>query len=155
MPAGKRPRLPDGVKTTRGSCGISAVLRALIRPATRRGPKDTLTEACAGLVYTPSETRARIAGGLFTGCKGEGVDLLMQAYALVCENEAPMKALAKTGKTVDAGLEDGTITEGQAEALRRTQAAVAAVVRVDEFSTEEIRALFPGAPSDMQNEAAQ
>lgn len=135
--------------------GISALLRALTRPATRRGPKDTLTEACAALIYTPSATRERIAGGLFTGCRGEGVDLLLHAYALVCENETPMKALAKAGKTVDAGLEDGTITSDQADALRRTQTAVAAVVRVDDFSPEEIEALFPGTLPEMQTEAAQ
>lgn len=135
--------------------GAAAILRLLIRPGTRRGPDDTLTEACAELIYEPTQTRDRIGSGLFTGCRGEGVDLLLRAYRLVCENEEPMKALERTGKSIEAALRDGTITEERADALRKTHAAVTEVIRIDEFSPEEIDALFPGANSETRKEAVE
>ena len=131
------------------------LLRAVIRPGRARGPDDRLTAACAELLYQPGATRDRLAGGLFRGCRGEGVDVVLTAYRLVCDNEDALKRLAKSGRTPAEAHAAGDIDAAAARALEEAQQAVRAAVRVDDFQPHEIAAMFPRAGGHAARAAAE
>ncbi|MDF0603028.1 acyl-CoA dehydrogenase [Psychromarinibacter sp. C21-152] len=137
---------------------IPGVVRILARPgAYGRAPDDTLTATCAELIYDPSETRDRITGRMFEGCARDGIRLLNDTYALVTEVEPLRKKLREAEKTPDEGVEAGLITEADRARLAEADAAVAEVVRVDDFSPEELTAYYRHANTapDAAREAAE
>jgi acyl-CoA dehydrogenase len=137
---------------------IPGAVRALTRPrAHGRGPDDDLTAACADLIYDPSETRDRLTGRMFTGCARDGIRLLNDAYALVTEVEPIAKKLREADKTPDEGVRAGLITAAERDRLAEADAAVEEVVRVDDFSPEELTAYYRDANTrpDAAKEAAE
>lgn len=137
---------------------IPGVVRVLSRPgAYGRAPDDALTAACADLIYEPSDTRDRITGRMFEGCNRDGIQLLNEAYALVTKAEPLRKKLREAGQTPDEAVEAGLISDADRAQLARADDAVAEVVRVDDFSPEELTAYFRHANDepDAPREAAE
>lgn len=108
-----------------------------------RGPDDALTEACADLLYEPSETRDRIVGRVHRGCARNGIELLNACFAAVVAEAPLMKKLRDTGQTPDAALTGGIITQQEHDRIARMQALIDQVVGVDDYAPEELAALYP------------
>jgi acyl-CoA dehydrogenase len=135
---------------------LTGLARAMILPGARpRGPDDALRARCGKLLYEPSEARDRIVGRLFEGCARDGIALLNSAYGLVTETEPLRRTLRETGRTAAEAVADGTISEADRARLDAAEAAVAEVVRVDDFSPAELARYHPAAEGgDRTPEAA-
>ena len=148
----------DGVLANMPSRTTAALLRVLIRPAAGgRGPRDSLKAACSDLMLEPSETRARVVGRLFGGCERDGIRVLNAAFDRVVAT-APLAAkLRKTGKSRDEALAAGLIGAAEKAELDDRDAAVRAAIAVDDFTPEQMAALFPGArhSDEPRTEAAE
>jgi len=148
----------DGVLANMPSRTTAALLRVLIRPAAGgRGPRDSLKAACSDLMLEPSETRARVVGRLFGGCERDGIRVLNEAFDRVVAT-APLAAkLRKTGKSRDEALAAGLIGAAEKAELDDRDAAVRAAIAVDDFTPEQMAALFPGArhSDEPRTEAAE
>lgn len=122
----------------------AGLVRMFILPGgSARGPDDALTEACADLLYTPSEARDRIVGRVHRGCARNGIEVLNTCYAAVIEEAPLMKKLRDTGQTPDAALTGGIITQEEHDRIGRMQALVNEVVGVDDYSADDLAALYP------------
>ncbi|MEQ9257638.1 MAG: acyl-CoA dehydrogenase [Roseovarius sp.] len=136
----------DAVLSNLPGTVLPGLVRLLCRPASaRRGPDDRLIERCAELVYEDTSARSRVLGRMFEGCNSDGIDLLNRAYALVNEVEPTRQRLRRTGQSAEEALKAGVISEADRDRLAAADRAVREVVRVDEFSLEEFRRLFPDA----------
>ncbi len=121
----------------------AALLRVLTLPgATRRGPSDSLTEACGDLIYEPSATRDRITGHIHMGCNSDGVRVLNDCYAKVIEHAPVMKRLRDARKTPQEGLEAGILSAAEMAEIDEMDDLVAQVVAVDDFTREEFAKYF-------------
>ena len=98
------------------------------------------------ILYGPSATRDRLVGALHPGEPESGQGLLDTAYRMVIDAEPLTKRLRKLKQSPDEALKAGAMTDGEFEQLQRVNAAVQRVVAVDDFSPEEIAAMFPDAP---------
>ncbi len=122
----------------------AGLLRAFIMPGgSARAPDDALTEACADLLYEPSEARDRIVGRVHEGCARNGIGVLNTCYAAVIAEAPLMKKLRDTGQTPDAALTGGIITQQEHDRIARMQALIDEVVGVDDYSADELAALYP------------
>ncbi len=120
-------------------------LRLVILPRRHsRGPSDELTATCADLLSEPGATRDRITGACHGGCTRDGIRHLNDAFTSVTANAPLMKRLRKADLTVEAARAGGHLTKDETERIEDMQAKIAEVIRVDDFSPEELRQLFPG-----------
>ena len=120
------------------------VLRFLTWPAaTQRGPDDRLVTTCSNLIFNPSDTRDRIIGSVHEGCERNGVMVLNQCYAKVIEMAPVMKRLREAKKTPTEALEAGILSDAEMKDIREMNDLVAQVVAVDEYTPDELAALFP------------
>ncbi|GGH37650.1 acyl-CoA dehydrogenase [Cribrihabitans marinus] len=133
------------------------LLRVLILPGgSAHGPSDKLTTACADLIYAPSDTRDRIIGRMFDGCTRDGIADLNAAYAAVNDCAPLMKKLRDAGHTPESGLEAGILGQSDRDRIARMQELVDKVIAVEDYSADELAALFPGkAVSGDRQEAAE
>lgn len=135
----------------------AVVLRMLTLPgATTRKPDDRLTVHCSDLLYEPSATRDRITGDLHKGCQRNGVDVLNSCYAKVVEMAPVMKRLRDAGKTPQQALTAGILSDAELSEIHAMQTLVDQVVAVDDYTPEELAALFPAPePKHPTQEAAE
>jgi len=133
------------------------VLRIITLPAaTTRKPDDNLVAACSDLLYDPSATRDRITGNLHEGCHREGVKILNECYAKVVEMAPVMKRLREARKSPQDALEAGILSDAEMADVSAMQDLVDQVVAVDEYTPDELAALFPNAaPKHPTQEAAE
>ncbi|HMC14317.1 MAG TPA: acyl-CoA dehydrogenase, partial [Albitalea sp.] len=116
-------------------------LAILLRVATlpwgvrQRGPMDRVTHACAELLMQRNAARERITGGVFLGCRKDGIERVERAFALVHE-VAPL--LRKSA---------GLLTPGEAALVREASEAVRAAVHVDDFDADELFRKHPLPPA--------
>lgn len=123
---------------------VGWVLRPLIRPgAQSRGPSDRTTEAVAKLVYDPNPTRVRLIDSYHPPAPDSGLGLLDQAYALVVQAEPITKRLREARRTPAEALKSGLLSDAEHQQLVEMEAAVQRVVAVDDYTPEELEALFP------------
>ncbi|OAN76889.1 acyl-CoA dehydrogenase [Sulfitobacter sp. EhC04] len=128
---------------------VGWLLRPTLLPQSRsRGPSDKLAEQCAMILYHPSQTRDRLVGELHPGESDSGPGLLDTAFRMVIEAEPLTKRLRKLKQSPAAALKAGALTDAEFAQLERLDAAVQKVVAVDEYSPEEIAAMFPDAPQN-------
>ena len=121
------------------------VLRAVTLPKwASRGPSDRLTEECANLISERTATRERLFGGLFQGCAGEGIAKLEKAFGAVIDCAPVEKRLRDAELSQQQALKAGKITEAENDSLNAMNAAVQAVIAVDDFSPSELAKFFPG-----------
>lgn len=135
----------------------AVVLRMLTSPgATTRKPDDRLTAQCSDLLYEPSATRDRITGDLHKGCQRNGVDVLNSCYAKVVEMAPVMKRLRDAGKTPQQALTAGILSDAELSEIHAMQTLVDQVVAVDDYTPDELAALFPAPePKHPTQEAAE
>ena len=130
------------------------LLRVLTLPKwASRGPSDALTEECADLISERTETRQRLSGALFHGCSGEGIAKLEEAFELVIDCAPLEKRLREAGLSQEQALHEGRITDVENDSLTAKNAAVRAVVAVDDFAPDELAKLFPGLKATKQRKA--
>jgi acyl-CoA dehydrogenase len=131
----------------------AAILRVLTWPgATQRGPGDRLIVACSNLIYEPSATRDRIVGNIHEGCERDGVMVLNRCYAKVTEMAPTMKRLRESDKTPQEALQAGILSEAEMEDIEKMNDLVSQVVAVDEYTPEELAALFPGSSAQKRRD---
>lgn len=133
------------------------VLRFLTLPGSiTRKPDDRLVVQCSDLLYEPSATRDRITGNLHEGCHRNGVQVLNECYAKVVEIAPIMKRLRDARKTPQEALEAGILSDAEMAEIAAMQKLVDQVVAVDEYSPDELAALFPAPePKLLTKEAAE
>ncbi|MFP4275607.1 MAG: acyl-CoA dehydrogenase domain-containing protein, partial [Paracoccaceae bacterium] len=129
----------DAVLANLPGRALPGIVRVLCRPgAGGRGPDDRLTAACADLIYAPTEDRDRIVGGRVEDCARDGIDALDRAHRLVDETEPLRRKLREADRSAEQALAEGMLSEAECDRLAEAERAVREVVRVDDFSTEEL-----------------
>ena len=120
------------------------LLRVSLRPAAyARGPSDTLTEACAKLIYEPSEARDRLIRRIHPSADPEsGLSQLDRAFRLVTETEPLAKRLRDAGLTADEALRQGILSQAEFDRLAEADGARAKVIAVDAYTPDELAAHF-------------
>jgi acyl-CoA dehydrogenase len=117
------------------------LLRFLIQPLgpRRRGPSDALTRTCAAILLEPSATRDRLTVDLFHPADGKGLARLDRAFALVTAVQ-PLRDRLRNARVFDIeeARQRGLIDAADAARLKDADQAVADVIAVDDFATEEI-----------------
>ncbi|WP_347270407.1 acyl-CoA dehydrogenase [Rhizorhabdus histidinilytica] len=125
------------------------LLRFLVLPFGRRrhGPSDRLVRQVADLLLTPSATRDRLTEGLCLGTEEEPVGQLGRAF-LLAEDVQPIRDRLRKAGHDDwrAARERGLIDDMEAARLEAADAAVAAVIAVDDFAPEELTGHDGGPP---------
>ena len=115
----------------------------------RRGPSDRVRRACARILLEPSAARDRLTEGVYLGQADEAVAQLEHALELVIRTE-PIRDQLKSLKIRDpkAALDKGALSLSDYEALMAAEAAVQAVVAVDDFAPEELAEAHSGRRRD-------
>ncbi|HEY2226477.1 MAG TPA: acyl-CoA dehydrogenase [Xanthobacteraceae bacterium] len=120
---------------------VAWLLRFLLLPygVRRRGPSDTLTQACAAILLEPSAARDRLTVDVYHGADNGGVARLDRAFALISAVQ-PLRDRLQQAHVHDIAeaRRRGLINDAEADQLKAVQLAVAAVVAVDDFAPEEI-----------------
>ena len=108
----------------------------------RLGPSDDLAQRCATILMQPCGARDRLTADIFRGCSDDDVARLGRAFDLTVET-APLRRRLRQANldSIEDGLRQGIIAEAEAERLRAAQAAVAAVIAVDDFDPQELSPL--------------
>jgi acyl-CoA dehydrogenase len=120
---------------------VAGLLRFIVQPLgpRRRGPSDSLTRACAGLLLEPSATRDRLTVDLFHPKDGCGLARLETAFKLTVAAQPLHDRMNKARvHDLDQARKQGVINDGEAAQLKETAAAVAAAIAVDDFTAEEL-----------------
>ncbi|NYT63185.1 acyl-CoA dehydrogenase [Alcaligenaceae bacterium] len=118
------------------------VLRALLLPPGMRArpPSDQATARCANILLEPSDTRDRLVGAVWEDHDSPSVELLERAFELVIEVQPLLDRIRHAGlKDWRLAHASGAITDVQASLLEAADAAVAAVVEVDDFAPGEFQ----------------
>lgn len=105
----------------------------------RRGPSDRTRRACARLLLEPSAARDRLTEDVYLGAGEDAVAQLERALAEVVATD-PIRDRLKKLRVRDpqAAWDQGLISRADYEALRSAEAAVQAVVAVDDFAPAEL-----------------
>ncbi|MDX5330009.1 MAG: acyl-CoA dehydrogenase [Caulobacteraceae bacterium] len=105
----------------------------------RRGPSDRTRRACARLLLEPSAARDRLTEDVYLGAGEDAVAQLERALMEVVATE-PIRDRLKTLRVRDpkAAWDQGLISRADYEALQSADAAVQAVVAVDDFAPAEL-----------------
>jgi acyl-CoA dehydrogenase len=120
---------------------VAGLLRFIILPLgpRRRGPPDHLTRACAALLLEPSATRDRLMVDMFHPKDDGGLARLEIAFALTAASQPLRDRMNKAHvRDINQARKQGLINDGEAAQLKKTAAAVAAVIAVDDFTAEEL-----------------
>ena len=98
---------------------LAALLRVVTLPwgVREHGPTDAVTHACAELLMQRGAARERITGGVFRGCRQDGIERVERAFVLVHE-VAPLarKARCRPGHERRRGGGPLTLDEAAREA---------------------------------------
>ncbi len=142
----------DGVLRHLPNRPLAWLVRALVFPlGRRRRPADDATgQAIARLLQTPGETRTRVTHTVYApDNEGKALGLLKRALAQVVRTEALEQRLLRARKEgrllelhpvarVDEALQAGVINADEHRQLAETYRLVAEVIKVDDFSHEEL-----------------
>jgi acyl-CoA dehydrogenase len=134
---------------------VGWLLRAMLMPLgpRHRGPRDTVTRACANILTEPSASRDRVATGLYQPTDDGGVARLDKAFKLVVAAQ-PIRDRMRRAHATDPvkALAQGTITENEAAQLEAVARAVSDVINVDDFAPEELSAFAATAGKHRSSE---
>jgi acyl-CoA dehydrogenase len=134
---------------------VAALMRVVIFPRGRTyfAPGDRLGRRIVEALMVPSETRERLAHGIYKTVEpGNPIGLLQEALSLSVTAEPLEKKLrvegVKTGRVtaldlpgqIEQGLAAGILSAAEAQLLRDYDRKVMDIVNVDDFSTEELTA---------------
>ncbi|MCC5968934.1 MAG: acyl-CoA dehydrogenase [Pararhodobacter sp.] len=122
------------------------LLRAVTAPrSARRGPSDALTARCADLISTPGPVRDRLSANLTGPGQHPGIVALNEAFAQAIATDGLRKRLRELDMTPDTALAAGLLTQDEKARLDKYAGALGKVISVDDFSTDEIAAMYPHA----------
>jgi acyl-CoA dehydrogenase len=119
------------------------LLRFMLLPfgVRRRGPSDTLTQACARLLLAPSATRDRLTVDIFHGLGDDALARLERAFALTVAAQSLRGRMHRANiRDVEEARRRNVINDAEAAQLRAAAEAIAAAVAVDDFSPQELSA---------------
>jgi acyl-CoA dehydrogenase len=117
------------------------LLRALTMPFGRQhsGPADTLVAACGKIVLEPSATRDRVTVGIYHPSDDGPVARLDRAFKLVVAAQPLRERMRKArAQDIETARGQGVISESEATQLAALAKAVADVINVDDFASEEL-----------------
>ena len=117
------------------------LLKAAILPIgiIARAPSDKTIRACADLITEPCATRDRLVDGVYVGGKGEAVGALIYAFDQVIATQPTHDRLRKQHiKNWRDALTRGLIDAEEITALEAAEKAIADVIAVDDFASEEL-----------------
>ena len=140
------------------------LLRLVVLPfgARRRGPSDDVLRACADILLEPSDTRARLVENVYVGGADEAVGALISAFEQVVATQ-PIHDRLREQKIRDwrTAQSKGLLTPAEIAALEAADAAVSAVVAVDDFGHDELvsgpaatKAAAPASPKPVADALA-
>lgn len=138
----------DEVLTNLPARWAAVLLRTVLLPwgVQRRGPKDSLTQACAELILEPSATRERLGHGLYIGQEEGEIGRLENTLKLVVAVEPIRQKLRKERLGWREGVETGVITEDEGRKVEAAEEAIAEVCTVDDFAPGELsKGIRPGS----------
>ncbi len=136
---------------------LKALLKVTIFPLglRERAPGDRLTHRVAQLLLAPSETRSRLANGIYTSARaGNPIGMMEQALPQIIAAEPLERKMLKAikagqangftwGITWDEQLKQlvaqGALTQAEASLLQASRKMVQEIVAVDEFDSAELR----------------
>jgi acyl-CoA dehydrogenase len=131
---------------------VSSVLRMLIFPRGRTysAPADSLSRRVVELMISPSQTRDRLCAGIFRNSERGSIlgqlHEVMQLSIEVTPLEKKVRRGIKEGvvtaahplEQINQAEAAGMITESEAARLREADARVMEVIKVDDFTSEEL-----------------
>jgi acyl-CoA dehydrogenase len=141
---------------------VARAMRLVIFPRGRTyfAPSDRLGHAIVEPLMVPSESRERLAAGIYkTPDPGNPIGLLQQALVAAMTAEPLEKRIrvegVKTGRVtaldlpgqVEQSLAIDLITAAEAQTLREYDRKVMEIINVDDFTTDELAAAVREAPS--------
>jgi acyl-CoA dehydrogenase len=141
---------------------VARAMRLVIFPRGRTyfAPSDRLGRAIVEPLMVPSESRERLAAGIYkTPDPGNPIGLLQQALVAAMTAEPLEKRIrvegVKTGRVtaldlpgqVEQSLAIDLITAAEAQTLREYDRKVMEIINVDDFTTDELAAAVREAPS--------
>jgi acyl-CoA dehydrogenase len=119
----------------------AAILRIAVMPfgPDTRGPDDALKVACARILLEPSPARDRLTAGIFHGFGDDKIASLDRAFKLTAAAAPLLEKMRKAHvHDIHAAQAAGIVDEEGARALQAVDAAVAAVIAVDDFAADEL-----------------
>ncbi|MEZ9441109.1 acyl-CoA dehydrogenase FadE [Vibrio atlanticus] len=132
---------------------IGRLLRVVLMPfgRIRRAPNDKLDSQVAQILQTPSETRSRIGRGQYleateynpVGKIEKALEVILQAEPLfdkVCKETHQKRAFLRLDLVAQLGLENGILTQEEANLLISAEEHRLYTINVDDFSPEELAA---------------
>ncbi|MEZ9528180.1 acyl-CoA dehydrogenase FadE [Vibrio sp. 10N.286.51.F4] len=132
---------------------IGRLLRVVLMPfgRIRRAPNDKLDSKVAHILQTPSETRSRIGRGQYleateynpVGKIEKALEVILQAEPLfdkVCKETHQKRAFLRLDLVAQLGLEQGILTQDEANLLISAEEHRLYTINVDDFSPEELAA---------------
>ncbi len=137
---------------------IGRTLRVLIMPfgRVRKAPSDKLDSKVARILQTPSATRSRIGRGQYleptehnpAGKIELALSVILQAepvFDKVCKAQGKRRPFLRLDMIAQEGLEQGVITQEEAELLREAEQHRLDTINVDDFEPELLAAkpLYP------------
>ncbi|TMX32813.1 acyl-CoA dehydrogenase [Vibrio rotiferianus] len=137
---------------------IGRALRVLIMPfgRVRKAPSDKLDSKVARILQTPSATRSRIGRGQYleptehnaAGKIELALSVILQAepvFDKVCKAQGKRRPFLRLDMIAQEGLEQGVITQEEAELLREAEQHRLDTINVDDFEPELLAAkpLYP------------
>ncbi|NOH66460.1 acyl-CoA dehydrogenase FadE [Vibrio rotiferianus] len=137
---------------------IGRALRVLIMPfgRVRKAPSDKLDSKVARILQTPSATRSRIGRGQYleptehnaAGKIELALSVILQAepvFDKVCKAQGKRRPFLRLDMIAQEGLEQGVITQEEADLLREAEQHRLDTINVDDFEPELLAAkpLYP------------
>ena len=122
------------------SRAVRWMLRPFVMPFGRRarGPSDWLVRKTAAILTTPSESRDRLTANIYRGKNGDAVLKLETAFALIAETQPIRDTLRRAKVRNWREAKENLLSEADKARLEKTDAAIAAVIAVDDFSAEDL-----------------
>ncbi|WP_319535261.1 acyl-CoA dehydrogenase FadE [uncultured Vibrio sp.] len=132
---------------------IARTLRILVMPfgRVRKAPSDKLDSKVARILQTPSATRSRIGRGQYleptehnpAGKIELALSVILQAepvFDKVCKAQGKRRPFIRLDRIAEEGLEQGIITQEEAELLREAEQHRLDTINVDDFKPEQLAA---------------
>ncbi len=132
---------------------IGRTLRMLIMPfgRVRKAPSDKLDSKVARILQTPSATRSRIGRGQYleptennpAGKIELALSVILQAepvFDKICEAQGKRRPFLCLDMIAEEGLEQGIITQKEAELLKKAEQHRLDTINVDDFAPERLAA---------------
>ena len=106
-------------------------------------PKDRLTTKVSNTISEPTAARDRLTQGIYVG-KDTELFRVDEAMRLIVELDPVKQKMRKARiRSADEALEKGIINDNEAARMKEALVKVREVVRVDDFSLEEITGKKP------------